>query len=202
MKSLNYKLLLEIFISFLKLGSVSFGGGYSMIPLIEREVVENKKWIDKEKVVDIFAVSESLPGAIALNSSTFVGYSVAGVPGALAALLGNMLPSVVIVLTLSVLFQKVSSYPVVKSAFRGIYPAIVGLISYAALKIGKTAITDYLTIIIALSAFILTMLLHITPVLVIIFGGAAGIATVVIKNLIKHKKLKVEVSDKNVGEGM
>ena len=126
------KLLSQIYISFLKLGSMSFGGGYAMIPLIEREAVEEKKWVEKEKLVDVFAVSESLPGAIALNSSAFVGYTVAGTPGAVAALAGNLTPSVIIVLTLSVLFARYSDNPVVSSAFSGIYPVITGLILYAA----------------------------------------------------------------------
>lgn len=122
MKLENLKLLLQIYISFLKLGFVSFGGGYSVMPLIQIEVVENRKWVEREKIVDIFAVSGSLPGAIALNSSTFVGYSVARIPGALAALLGNVTPSVFIVLILNILFTKYGAYPGVKSAFRGIYP--------------------------------------------------------------------------------
>ncbi|MDF2523042.1 MAG: Chromate transporter [Clostridiales bacterium] len=189
------KLLFEIFITFFKLGSVSFGGGYSMIPLIEREAVEEKKWMDKEKIIDIFAVAESLPGAIALNSSAFVGYSVAGIPGALAALLGNMTPSVVIVLTLTSLFSKVSTYPVVKEAFRGIYPAIVGLISFAAYKIGKTAIKDVICIIIAIIAFSLIMFLNFDPVIVIIFGAAAGLVLTFIKHVINLRSVPKSADD-------
>lgn len=120
-----------------------------MIPLIEREVVEKKRWVEKEKIVDIFAVAESLPGATALNTSAFVGYSVAGIPGAIFALLGNMTPSIIIVLTLSILFIKFSTYTAVKAAFKGIYPVIVGLIAYASYKIGKTAIKDRTGVIIA-----------------------------------------------------
>lgn len=80
LKKSKLRLLAEIYFTFLKLGSVSFGGGYAMISLIEREIVNEKKWVEKEKIIDIFAVSESLPGAIALNSSAFVGFSIAGIP--------------------------------------------------------------------------------------------------------------------------
>ena len=169
------KLIIEIYVSFLKLGSVGFGGGYSMIPLIEREAVEEKKWVDKEKIVDIFAIAESLPGATALNSSAFVGYSVADVPGALAALIGNMTPAVIIVLTISALFMQYSNYPQVKSAFRGIYPVIVGLIAYAGFKIGKTAIKDLTGIIIAFVAFVLAIFFHVEPIPLIIAGAVTGI---------------------------
>jgi chromate transporter len=182
------KFLIEIYISFLKLGCVGFGGGYSMIPLIEREVVEEKKWVDKEKIVDIFAVAESLPGATALNSSAFVGYSVAGIPGAIAALLGNMTPSVIIVLTMSVVFVKYSTYPGVRAAFRGIYPVILGLIAYAAYKIGKTAIRDAIGIVIAALAFAGAVFLHLEPIPLIIAGAAAGIAINHIKGFLRVRK--------------
>ena len=113
LKKSKLRLLAEIYFTFLKLGSVSFGGGYAMISLIEREIVNEKKWVEKEKIIDIFAVSESLPGAIALNSSAFVGFSIAGIPGAIAALLGNLTSPVIIVLTLMIIFANIKDYPVV-----------------------------------------------------------------------------------------
>lgn len=168
------KLLLEIYVTFFKLGAMSFGGGYAMIPLIEREVVEKKKWVDKEIIVDIFAVSESLPGAIALNSSAFVGYSICGIPGTVAALLGNFTPSMLIVLTLVALFEQISSNPVIKSALKGVYATIVGLICYAGYKIGKTALKDKLSIVIMLTALVLTTLLSIKPIPIILGGVILG----------------------------
>lgn len=184
----KFSLLMEIFVTFFKLGCISFGGGYSMIPLIEREAVEEKKWVDKEKIVDIFAVAESLPGAIALNSSAFVGFSVCGIPGAIAALLGNMTPSVVIILSLSVIFDKIKDNSYVISAFRGIKPAIIGLISYAAYKIGKTAIKDPLCIAIAILSFVCAIILHIEPVKIIISGALLGILLTYIKNITAKTK--------------
>ena len=197
MKKMEIKKLLEIYITFYKLGSISFGGGYSMIPLIEREVVESKKWVKHEKLIDIFAVSESLPGAIALNSSAFVGYAVAGVPGALSALIGNMTPSAIIVLILSIFFQKISDVPIVQAALNGITPAIIALIAYAAYKIGKTAIQDVVTLMIAFLAFISVLVFHMTPIIVVIIGALIGVimAAIGMKNatLIDHDVEKEEI---------
>lgn len=181
------KLLLDIYVTFFKLGSVSFGGGYAMIPLIERIVVEEKSWVDREEILDIFAVSGSLPGAIALNSSGFVGYSLAGVSGAALALLGSLTPSVIFVLTLTILLTKYRNVPEVKSAFKGIYPAIVGLIAYAGCNIGKTALKDMFSIIIMLITLLCSILLHINSILLIALGAIAGIAVSGCKLLIKSR---------------
>jgi chromate transporter len=199
MKNERQKLLLEIYISFLKLGCFGFGGGYSMIPLIEREVVEEKKWVDKEKIVDIFAVAGSLPGAAALNSSAFVGYSVTGIPGAIAALVGNVTPSVIIVLTLSILFVKYSTYHVVKAAFQGIYPVIIGLILYAAYKFRKTAILDVAGVVIATVSFIGALFLHLEPIPLIIAGAVAGLCISYLKSFFavrKHAKAEFVVKER------
>lgn len=177
----NLSKLIEIYSVFFKLGSISFGGGYAMIPLIEREVVEEKKWLDKERVIDIFAVAESLPGAIGINSSALVGFSVKGIPGALAATLGNITPSVIIVLILSILFVEFSTYAVVQSAFNGIRPAIIGLISYAAYKIGKTAIKDFTCIVIMILAFCAIMFFKVHPIIIIVSGAICGLSIVSVK---------------------
>lgn len=187
-KKINLKLLSDLYLTFFKLGSVSFGGGYSMIPLIEREAVDEKKWVEKEQIVDIFAVSESLPGSIGLNSSGFIGFYVGGIPGAISALLGNMSPCIIIVLLLSMIFEKVSNNPYVISAFKGIYPVIVGLISYAAYKIGKTALTDLTTIIILALSFTAVFFLKLDPVTVIISGAVLGICISSFKTFMNGKK--------------
>ncbi|HHV59624.1 MAG TPA: chromate transporter [Clostridiaceae bacterium] len=182
--------------TFFKLGAISFGGGYAMIPLIEGEVVENKKWVDKEKIVDIFAVAESLPGAIAINTSAFVGYSIAGIPGTVAALLGNLTPSVFIILVLSIMFAQVSSNTVVKSAFRGIYPAIVGLICYAGYKIGRTSVKDIFSLCIMVLAFVAATFLNIEPIPIIISGAILGVILAVFKTTKRVKNEKRKVKEK------
>jgi len=186
----NVKQLADIFMTFFRLGCIGFGGGYSMIPLIEREVVEEKKWVEKERIVDIFAVAGSLPGAIALNTSAFVGYYVAGIPGAVIALIGNMMPSVIIVLSLSILFVKCSTLPAVKAAFKGIYPVIVGMITYAAYKIGKTAIKDITGIVLAVLGFALAMFFKVETIPLIIAGAVAGIVITTIRSALTHNSGK------------
>lgn len=191
-------LLIEIYKSFFKLGSISFGGGYAMIPLIELEAVEKKKWVNKEEVIDIFAVAESLPGAIGLNSSALVGYNVARVPGLIAAILGNLSPSILIVLTLSILFVKFSSYDIVQAAFNGIRPAIIGLISFAAYKIGKTAIKDFICFIISILAFVGMMLIHMHPILIIALGATTGIVLSYMKNNLSSKVIFVKRNNSSI----
>src|SRR5690625_3044705 len=107
-----------------------------MIPMIEREVVIRKKWVKRQDITDVFAIAESIPGAIAINSATFIGYQIAGRKGAIAALLGILLPTFFIVIMLSIGFLYVQGNPKVDAAFQGIRPAIVALITYAAYKIG------------------------------------------------------------------
>ncbi len=182
------KLLIQIYITFLKLGSMSFGGGYAILSLMEREVVEGKKWVKREVITDIFAVSQSLPGAIALNASAFVGFSIAGVPGAIAALLGNLTSPVIIVMILSLLYMKFKDISAVQSAFRGIYPAIIGLILYAAYKIGKTAVKGKTGITIMLCAFILATFAQIPPIPLIISGAGIGLFISKLKNGLDTKK--------------
>ena len=183
------KLLLDIFLTFAKLGCFSFGGGYAMIPLIEREVTENKKWLEKDNIVDVFAVAGALPGAIALNSSAFVGYNIAGIPGAIAALIGNLLPSVVITFALILLFIQNSSNEIVNRAFLGIRPAVVGLIAYASFKLGKTAVIDKITLAIAVLALAAALFFPSFPIpMLIVLGAVVGMVIVPIRNIFNRKE--------------
>lgn len=180
----DWKRIASIFLTFLKIGPVTFGGGYAMIPLIEREVVTRKKWVGVKDVTDIFAVAESCPGAIAINSSTFIGYRIAGVPGAVAAMAGVALPTFLIVVGLSVAFLFFKDNPKVAAAFEGIRPAIVALIVFAGFKIGKMAILDKTTLTVAAMTVVILLSIHIHPVLMIVSGGFAGIILVLVKEKI------------------
>lgn len=177
----SWKLIGEIFWTFFKIGPVTFGGGYAMIPLIEREVVERRGWLVSEDIADVFAVSESVPGAIAVNSSTFVGYRVAGVKGAVAAMLGVLLPTSLIVLGLCVLFLQVRDNPKIEAAFMGIRPAIVALIVFAGVKIGHTAVIDKTTLVLVGATVGILLWVHLNPVLIILSGGIVGILLVAIR---------------------
>jgi chromate transporter len=125
-------ILLELFITFLLIGFVSFGGGYAMIPLIQEEVVNGHSWMTTQEFSDVIAVAGMSPGPIATNSSIFIGYSEAGIWGAVVSVAGMVIPSLVIILIVGMVFYKVQKSSSVKSAFYGLRPVITGLIIYAA----------------------------------------------------------------------
>ena len=177
----RWGMLPDIFFCFLKIGPVTFGGGYAMIPLIEREVVERRKWLETKDVADVFAVAESIPGAIAINSAAFIGHRLAGAPGAIAAMAGVLLPTFFIVLFLSVFFLQVRDHPKMDAAFQGIRAAIVALICYAGWKIGKSAVLDKTTFGVAAATAALLFFAHVHPVAIIVSGFFVGAALVAIR---------------------
>ena len=131
------KILPELFLTFAKIGAFTFGGGYAMLSLLDHECVERKKWITSEELADITAVAESTPGPIALNCATYTGYVKGGFMGALAATLGMVLPSFIVILVISEFFEDLLSYGIVADAFRGIRAAVAVLIIQAGVKMVK-----------------------------------------------------------------
>lgn len=189
MKSISWTLLGQIFWSFFKIGPVTFGGGYAMIPLIEREVVDKRKWVKNKDIADIFAISESIPGAIAINSASFVGFRIAGIPGALAALTGVLLPTFAIVIGLCIAFLEFQHNPKIEAAFRGIRATTVALIVYAGIKIGKTAVLDKTTLFVVMGTVVAMLFGHMNPIVIIVAGAALGIGIIWLK-----KKLGIQVN--------
>ena len=135
-KKLNKKDIFILFMTFLKIGACTFGGGYAMVPLIERELVIKKKWIDEKEILDIIAVSETTPGPIAVNTATFIGSRIAGFWGALAATLGVVLPSFVIITVLAVFMRYIKDNRIVSNAFFGIRIGVLLLIFNALFTLG------------------------------------------------------------------
>ncbi len=175
-KKTDLKRLLDMFITFFKIGAFTFGGGYAMIPIIEREVIVNKGWIkSEEEIIDVFAVSESIPGAIAINSSTFVGYKIAGRKGALVAACGVILPSFIIITLIAAFFSKFQNNPIVQAALMGIRSAVVALILLAAVKVGKKAVKGKITSAISLITVILVLFLDIHAIFTVIGGATVGL---------------------------
>lgn len=117
-----------IFLSFFKIGLFTFGGGYAMLPLIERELIVKRRWIEQREFLDLLTLAQSVPGPIAVNTSVFVGYKIRGLRGAAAALLGTVLPSFVIILAIALFFADIRHNPVIDAAFKGMRPAVVALI--------------------------------------------------------------------------
>lgn len=184
----NWTLVFQLFWSFFKIGPTTFGGGYAMIPLIEKEVVEKRKWIKSEDIVDVFAVVESVPGAIAINSATFIGFRIAGVRGALAAMIGILMPTFAIIILLALLHQMLKSNPIVDAAFQSIRASIVALIIYAGIKIGKTAVVDLTTVILTIITIFILFMVEFHPVVIILSGILVGIIIQKIKMISKERK--------------
>lgn len=186
----------DIMLTFMKIGPSTFGGGYAMIPLITREIVEKNGWLSEKDTTEIFALAESVPGAIAINASTFIGYRLRGIKGAIGAMFGVLLPTFLIVLALSIFFLQVKDHPKLESAFQAIRATIVALIVYAAIKIGKTALLDKLTFFTIVGTVAMLIFSHIHPVLIIICGGIFGITAVYIRDLLgMTTKLEADIEE-------
>lgn len=178
------KTLFEIFACFFKIGLFTFGGGYAMLPMIEAEVVDKKRWIDGKEFIDMLAIVQSVPGAIAINTSVYVGFRKAGLPGALAAILGTSLPSFIIILLIAVVFTDVSDNPTIEKVFKGIRPAVVALIAAPLVRMYKNAGITLKTVWLPIAAALLVWLAGVSPVYIIIGAIVIGLGY----NLIKEKR--------------
>lgn len=166
---------LQLFSSFLKIGAFTFGGGWAMIPLIEREVVDKKQWIKREDFIDALAIAQSLPGVLAVNISILVGNKLRGLKGSLAATLGTILPSFLIILAIAIWFVQVYDNPVIERIFKGIRPAVVALIVSPVLTTAKTARINLKTVIIPIVVALAIWLGGISPIWFVLLGGIGGI---------------------------
>jgi chromate transporter len=165
---------LELFKTFFKIGAFTLGGGYAMIPIIESEVVDKHKWLDREEFLDTLAVAQSCPGVFAINMSTFVGYKLRSTSGALAASLGTALPSFIILLLIAMCFQNFINVGWIAAMFRGIRPAVVALIAVPTFRLGQRAKLNKFTIWIPVVCALLIWALGVSPIYIIIAAGLAG----------------------------
>ena len=167
--------LREMFWCFFKIGAFTLGGGYAMIPLIEKEVVEKKGWLNKEEFMDVMVVSQSFPGALAVNCATFLGYKIGGLIGALVALLSVILPSFTIILVIAAYFMQFRSNYYVNAIFLGITAIIPLLVLSGAISLGKGVEKNRRNIVIGVIALILLVVFDINPSLLIALGAIYGI---------------------------
>lgn len=167
-------MLMDIFLTFFKIGSFTIGGGYAMLPIIQREVVDNKKWLGEEEFLDSIAVTNSLPGPLAINCATFVGYRAAGYAGVAAATLGAVLPSFLIILVIAIFFTSIRENPIIDHVFAGIRPAVVALIAYALFKLVKSMGVNPFNISVSIAVLLLILLLNFHPIVTIVACGALG----------------------------
>lgn len=163
----------QLFWTFLKIGAFSFGGGYAMIPLIEREVIVRHKWIARTDFLDMMILAQSSPGPIALNTAVFIGYKTRGLGGALAAMLGIIIPSFTMILLIALLFADIRYNPWVDAAFKGMRPAVVALIVMPILALSKT-VHRLMWIAIVATALAIHWLGW-SPILLLVAGGLIGI---------------------------
>jgi chromate transporter len=172
-------ILIELYITFFKIGLFTFGGGYAMLPLIQEEMISHG-WLTLEQFMDIVAVSQMTPGAIAINNATFIGFKLAGIWGVLATTLGVISPSLIIVLIIASVFDKFADNDLVQQAWGGIRPAVVGLILTAVISLGQDAIVGFKEVLIAVVVLFLLAKVKLHPILVIIISGILGLLLTII----------------------
>ena len=167
--------LWELYVSFFKIGAVTFGGGYAMLPIIQKEIIEKKGWVSNEDVVDYYAVGQCLPGVIAVNTALFIGNKIKGKQGGIAAALGVATPSILIITVIAAFIQNFLEYPMVQYAFYGIRVVVCALITQALPKLWKTAIKDVFGITVYLAVLVLALFVKVPTVLLVILALAAGL---------------------------
>jgi chromate transporter len=164
-----------MFLTFFKIGAFTIGGGYAMIPIIQQEIVDKKKWIEEEEFLDIIAISQGSPGPIAINASIFIGYRLKGLKGAITCMLGTALPSFLIILLIAMMFFQYRNNPIIEKVFLGIRPAVVALIVSAVYKMYKSSQIKGIRILIAIASMLVIVFTNISPVYLILVGGIGAI---------------------------
>lgn len=166
---------LVLFWTFFKIGAFSFGGGYAMIPLIQKEIIDIHHWLPIDQLLDVIAISQMTPGPFAINSATFVGYKVAGFWGSAMATLGVTAPSFIIILVLALLIYKYRNLPMLDSFFKGVRPAVIALIVQAAYSVGRSSFSGAKDFAVACAVFVGLYLLKINPLIIIGLSAVMGI---------------------------
>ena len=166
--------IINLFLAFAKIGAVTFGGGYAMLPILQRDIVKKHGWATDDELVDFFAIGQCTPGIIAVNTATFIGYKQKGVLGGIFATLGVIFPSIVIISVIAAFITNYADLPVVRYAFNGIRVCVCILILNAVLKLSKSSLVDKWTSGIFAVVFILSMFFNISAAILVLAAGLAG----------------------------
>ena len=166
---------LQLLYVYLKIGIFGFGGGYAMLPMLQKEVVETKKWVTEEEVMDYYAVGQCTPGIIAVNTATFIGYKHHGILGAIVATSGVVFPSLVIIMVLAAFLQSFAEIALVQHAFNGIRVAVCVLVLTAVIKLWKGAVVDKVCLLIAILTILIGILTNISPVFIVVAAALIGL---------------------------
>jgi len=169
------KELWDLFVTFARIGGLTFGGGYAMLPILQREVVERRKWATEEELMDYYAIGQCTPGVIAVNTATFIGQRLRGVVGGVVATLGVIFPSLIIITVIAAFIQSFSDMAVVKNAFAGVRVCVCVLVFNAVVKLWKKSVTDNRSLMIFLLVFLLSVLTSVSPLIFVLLSGAAGV---------------------------
>lgn len=172
---------LKIFTCFAKIGAFTLGGGYAMIPIIQKEVVEKNKWIEEQDFLDILAISQSAPGLLAVNISIFLGYRLKGVKGSIIATLGSILPSFFIILLIAMFFAGYQDNPTIIKIFKGIRPVVVALIAVPVINMSKKSKLNIYTGGLAIVTALLIIFLNISPIYILLVVAVVFISTLIFK---------------------
>ena len=176
MKGLYYlNPYLDLFLTFARIGGCTFGGGYAMLPILQREVVENRRWATEDELMDYYAIGQCTPGVIAVNTATFIGYKTHGTLGGIAATAGVISPSLVIISIIAAFIQQFAHLAVVQHAFAGIRIAVCALVLQSVWKMAKKGVVDAPTAAILLITFIAVAFFGVSPVVMVVIAAAAGI---------------------------
>ncbi|KNF09733.1 chromate transport protein ChrA [Gottschalkia purinilytica] len=167
--------LFRMFITFFKIGIFTIGGGYAMLPLIQKEVVEENKWLTNEEFLDALAISQSSPGAVSINCSIFIGYRVNGIIGAIVCTLGTSLPSLISILAVSIFLFKYRKLEIINKVFLGIRPAVFAMIAASVYTLGKSLKLGREGKILGVAGFIALVVFNINPIIVLILGAISSI---------------------------
>ena len=169
------KTILKLFLAFARIGLFTFGGGYAMLPMIQREIVETRKWATEEEIMNYYAVGQCTPGVIAVNTATFVGRKVAGIKGAISATLGVIFPSVVIITVIAAFIRNFLEYEAVSNALAGINVAVSVLLISAVITLWKIGVKNIFGIGMFIFAFLFTLLTDFSPIFVVLIAIISGI---------------------------
>lgn len=169
------KELLDLFMAFARVGAFTFGGGYAMLPMLQKEIVERYHWATEDEIMDYFAIGQCTPGIIAVNTATFVGYKTKGIIGGVVATLGVITPSIIIITLIAAFLKNFADLPVVKHAFNGIRACVCVLIFNAVSKLAKKSVVDKVCLGICIVVLLLSMFSPLSPALIVILAGFAGV---------------------------
>lgn len=166
---------LKLFLAFAKVGVMTFGGGYAMLPIMERELVDNRNWTTRDELLNYFAVGQCTPGVIAVNTATFIGYKLKGIPGGIIATAGVVFPSIVIILIIAAFLQNFSDIPIISKIFAGINAVVAALIINAVVRFFKSGVKDWIGLVVFIAAFLVAGVFGITSVYVVIGAIIVGL---------------------------